>query len=215
MPATTSRAQEGTGYRLPTDAEWEFACRAGTLTPYWSGDNDKDLGAAAWFGTESAGRTHHVGKLKSNPFGLFDVHGNVSEWVEDGFDPAYDEQHGVKKTAIDPNGLVTAGSPRVIRGGSWNKGASDCRSAHRDEAAPTSRNNETGFRIVLAVAMVKDALDRNPASASSLAHAGRRGSALVPHGRPSLLSTPLRRDRRSKPGRGTSDYHSNTPTLSA
>ena len=170
---TVSRL-EGTGYRLPTEAEWEFACRAGTTTRYWSGDRDEDLPGVGWFVKNAGGRTHNAGKLKSNPFGLFDTHGNVSEWVEDWWEPTYYGELG-EKPAIDPEGPSSPGSERVIRGGDGNQAASSSRSSRRDDAAPPTQRKEIGFRVVLAVDAVKETLNRNPAPAA-LASTGRRGS---------------------------------------
>jgi formylglycine-generating enzyme required for sulfatase activity len=142
---------DGTGYRLPTEAEWEFAGRAGTTTKYWIGDKDDDLPQAGWFNVNSGGRTHAVGELKANPFGLFDIHGNVWEWVQDWWEPTYYGQFQ-KKSAIDPNGPSSAGSPRVIRGGYWgNDHASDCRASYRHARAPTLRGSPLGFRVALVV----------------------------------------------------------------
>ena len=106
---------DGTGYRLPTEAEWEFACRAGTTTKYWIGDKDDELVRAAWIGANSVGRTHAVGELRANPFGLYDIHGNVWEWVQDWWEPTYYGQFQ-EKPALDPNGPSVAGSLRVHPG---------------------------------------------------------------------------------------------------
>ena len=71
----------GAGYRLPTEAEWEFACGAGTTSRFWTGDNDQELAQVGWFGSNSEGHTQAVGRLKANPFGLNDTHGNITEWT--------------------------------------------------------------------------------------------------------------------------------------
>lgn len=145
---------DGTGYRLPTEAEWESACRAGTTTRFWSGDTDQNLVSAGWFGSNSGGRTHAAGELKANPFGLWDVHGNVWEWVQDSWDPAFYGKFE-ENAAVDPSSLFSAGSQRVVRGGHWLFDPSRCRSSHRLADHPTSRNHGIGFRVVLVAESVR------------------------------------------------------------
>jgi len=139
---------DGTGYRLPTEAEWEYACRAGTTTKYWVGDKDQDLVRAGWFGTNSGARTHAAGELKANPYGLRDIHGNVWEWVQDGWDLAYYSEFA-EKPATNPDNPDSAGSLRVFRGGAWDYSASNCRAASRVAFDPTSRVYRIGFRVSL------------------------------------------------------------------
>lgn len=145
---------DGTGYRLPTEAEWENACRAGTTTKYWIGDKDEDLVRAGWFGTNFGGRTHAVGKLQANPFGLYDVHGNVWEWVEDWWEPTYYGELK-EKPAINPSGAASAGSLRVLRGGSWHFDASGCRAAFRGASHPPNRHHGIGFRVAIPFAVAQ------------------------------------------------------------
>jgi len=149
----TVMALDGTGYRLPTEAEWEFSCRAGTTTVDWIGGQDEDSPQPGWFGTNSGGRTHAVGALKGNPFGLYDIHGNVCEWVQDVWEPTYYGQF-TEEPAINPNGPSTAGSQRVSRGGSWNSPASYCRASSRYAWAPSTLH-QIGFRLALMVDAVK------------------------------------------------------------
>ncbi|MBU0550719.1 formylglycine-generating enzyme family protein [Myxococcota bacterium] len=129
------------GYRLPTEAEWEYACRAGTKTAYWSGENEGDLARVGWYDENSDGQTHPVGEKNANPYGLFDMHGNVLEWVEDWYGdyPIGD--------VTDPKG-PSKGSGRVMRGGSWYYGAFYARAANRLNALPSYRNRDLGFRLV-------------------------------------------------------------------
>jgi|GEM_PF-552760 len=148
---------DGTGYRLPSEAGWEFACRAGTATKYWIGDNDEDLVRAGWFGGNAGGRTHAAGELKANPFGLSDIHSNVWEWVQDGWDATWYGQFQ-EKLAINPSSPFSAASQRVIRGGHWNYNASFCRSSSRIAHDPTSRSGDVGFRVSLSVATIQRAL---------------------------------------------------------
>ncbi len=148
---------DGTGYRLPSEAEWEIACRAGTVTKYWIGDKDEDLVRTGWFGGNAGGRTHAAGELKANPFGLYDIHGNVWEWVQDGWDATYYGQFS-EKLAINPNSPFSAGSRRVIRGGVSHNSASDCRSSNRRAYDPAGRGGDIGFRVSLPVDAVRQAL---------------------------------------------------------
>ena len=145
---------DGTGYRLPSEAEWEFACRAGTATKYWIGDKDGDLVRAGWFSGNSGGRTHAAGELKANPFGLADIHGNVWEWVQDGWDATFDGQ-SQDKPAINPNVPFHTCTQRVLRGGHWGDTAYNCRSWNHLPSVPTSHNLNIGFRVALPADTVK------------------------------------------------------------
>jgi len=129
------------GFRLATEAEWEYAARAGTTTQWSFGDTDADIDNYAWTERNSDGRTHEVGRLDPNAWGLYDMHGNVWEWVWDWFG-AFDPS-----AAIDPTGAVS-GDFRVIRGGSWNVPPVSARSALRNFVYPDDRGLNLGFRVV-------------------------------------------------------------------
>jgi formylglycine-generating enzyme required for sulfatase activity len=131
----------GNGYRLPTKAEWEFACRAGTQTRWFFGDNEQVLPQYGWFISNSSGRTHAVGELRRNPFGLYDMHGNVWEWRQDWYGA-----NGSEKTVTDPIGS-TQGTSRQSRGGSFNFRAHYARSACRSSILPDRRFDISGFRV--------------------------------------------------------------------
>ena len=130
-------AQGSTGYRLPTEAQWEFAARAGTTTAFNTGNNITT--GQANFGM-SVGATTPVGSFKANSWGLYDMHGNVWEWVWDWFG----DYPSVAQT--DPVG-ASSGTDRVLRGGSWSLNARNLRSAARFRGNPSSRNNNLGFRL--------------------------------------------------------------------
>jgi formylglycine-generating enzyme required for sulfatase activity len=133
---------EGQEYRLPTEAEWEYACRAGATSRFSFGDDDSALGQYAWYSANSNRQTQPVGEKKPNGFGLYDMHGNVWEWCWDGYGADYYQQ----SLADDPRGPGAAAS-RVIRGGGWNIGPRRARSAYRGRSTPGNRYDYLGFRL--------------------------------------------------------------------
>lgn len=142
----TLKEKDGTTYRLPTEAEWEYACRAGTTTRYSFGDDVAALDQYGWYGrSEGDGSAknstfaHEVGLKKPNPFGLFDMHGNVWEWSRD----FYDEK---LTGGVDPTGPAK-GNYRVFRGGAWDSNAAGCGSAFRSGAFTYDREIDVGFRV--------------------------------------------------------------------
>lgn len=130
----------GVTITLPTEAQWEYACRAGTTGRYAG----YALDAMGWYDDNSDSKTHIVGQKNPNPWGLYDMHGNVYEWCSDWFG----DYSGSATT--DPTGAST-GSHRVDRGGSWYDPAEDCRSANRNIYTPSYRNSDLGFRLALLV----------------------------------------------------------------
>lgn len=140
---TRLNAKEGTTrYRLPTEAEWEYAVRAGTTGKYGFGDDEGQLGTYAWFGDNSGNKTHPVAQLHPNAWGLYDMHGNVWEWVQDW----YGGQYYASSPSTDPRG-PSSGSGRVLRGGSWNFDTGYVRAAFRYDFVPGSRYGILGFRL--------------------------------------------------------------------
>jgi formylglycine-generating enzyme required for sulfatase activity len=145
----------GMGYRLPTEAEWEFACRAGTEGKYWIGETIDDLQKVGWYQDNSGQRPNPVGQLSPNPFGLFDVHGNVWEWCVDRWDPQHYARYG-NKSAIDPEVQTASDTKlRVARGGSWGDAAPVLRSANRGTQVPNHMGGKVGFRVALSLDAVK------------------------------------------------------------
>jgi formylglycine-generating enzyme required for sulfatase activity len=136
------------GYRLPTEAEWEYACRAGTGGDYSFGDDVRRLGDYGWSADNSGKKTHPVGQKRPNPWGLFDMHGNVAEWCQDAFDPDYYKA----SPENDPHGPAD-GKQYVLRGGSWKSPPETLRSAYRLGETPGFSDaclarDAIGFRCV-------------------------------------------------------------------
>ena len=133
------------GKRLPTEAEWEYACRAGTSTAYSCGNDVRQLPQYAWYEDNSKNTTHPVGKKLPNAWGLFDMHGNVSEWCQDWY-----ARYGNEKVASDPAGPASADSiapHRVLRSGAFNLQPKCGRAADRYSNLPGYRDPNVGFRL--------------------------------------------------------------------
>jgi len=137
----TKEQLKGRKAGLPTEAEWEYACRAGTHTRFNFGNEESDLEAHGWFTKNAPRSTQSVGKKRPNAWGLYDMHGNVAEWCDDWY--ASDPEKAPDAASAD------AGQHRSIRGGNWNDRAGACRSANRERDLPTKGSMFVGFRVVL------------------------------------------------------------------
>jgi len=137
-----NRKKGGNRYRLPTEAEWEYAARAGSTARFCYGDDEGRLSEYAWYSGNSGGKTHPVAQKQPNAWGLYDMHGNVYEWCQDWYDKNYPSGN-----VTDPTG-PSSGSLRVLCGGSWSSLAEFCRSAIRYGKFSVTRNLYLGFRLV-------------------------------------------------------------------
>ena len=137
-----NRMERILAYSLPTEAQWEYVCRAGSSTTYCFGFEEGSLGGYAWYYDNSGKETHPVGKKKPNDWGLYDMHGNVWEWCQDWHDSGYYS----KSPGLNPPGPST-GRFRVRRGGNWCYDARLCRSASRYGSSPGYRDKNIGFRL--------------------------------------------------------------------
>ncbi|MEX0321474.1 MAG: SUMF1/EgtB/PvdO family nonheme iron enzyme [Puniceicoccaceae bacterium] len=136
------RLPESMSYTLPTEAQWEYACRAGTKGRFYTGNNDSDLDKAGWYNSNAGSKAHPVGQKSPNAWGLYDMHGNVWEWCSDRYG---DYPSGSVTNPMGPS----SGAYRVTRGGSWNYYALHCRSAIRSWGSPGYSNFNLGFRLAL------------------------------------------------------------------
>lgn len=156
-------AKTGHYYRLPTEAEWEYACRAGTTTAYSFGDDTTKLDEYGWFYENSVERYHKVAQKKPNAWGLFDMHGNVAEWCIDKHSPDFYAASKLGEVPVNPVNIPTTEYPRIARGGSWIDDAPVLRSASRIASSDewkrqdcnlpksvwyTTDSQHVGFRIV-------------------------------------------------------------------
>ncbi len=128
-------------YKLPSEAQWEYACRAGSLEAYCFGDDVSQLEGYAWYDANLGGTTHPVVEKRANTWGLHDIHGNVWEWVQDWYSDYLSD------AVTDPSG-PTAGADGIVRGGSWTSDAQDMRSALRFRIPPSRRSDYVGFRCL-------------------------------------------------------------------
>ncbi len=142
LSALPTEKAAGNVYRLPTEAEWEYACRAGTTTKFSFGDDDSEFEHYGWYYENSGNKPHQVGSKQPNAWGLYDMHGSVFEWCQDWYG---DYPSG---SVTDPSG-ATSGSDRVLRGGCFYLTAEFCRSADRYGITPSGRYVWYGFRVSL------------------------------------------------------------------
>ena len=136
--------REGKTFRLPTEAEWEYACRAGSYAKYCFGDDVSELGDYAWYKENSLKVTHDVGTKKANAWGLYDMHGNIWEWCSDRYAENYE--------TVPKDGsahMVRSEKGMVLRGGAWSAKPDNLRSAVRINLGANSRNYFVGFRVVV------------------------------------------------------------------
>ncbi len=185
---------EGAGLAcLPTEAEWEYACRAGSESEYAEGDGEEALREAGWFAGNASGETQPVGAKRANAFGLFDMHGNVEEWCHDVWEA--DAYRGRLERVADPGfdarladweagllKMLKADDGRVLRGGSWFNSARDCRSAFRDGDRPVGRFGLIGFRVCLVPGPAKPSGARERDQHGRATGDGSRGTRLESNG---------------------------------
>ena len=145
LSALDTELMEGQRYRLPTEAEWEYACRAGGQGAYTFGNDPSALLSFGWYRENSGGMTQATGQLRPNAWGLYDMHGNVWQWCKD----FYKGKYYAESVTEDPKG-PRCGRYRVVRGGSWYNEAKFCRSAHRSRYLPDEKSRLIGFRVVCA-----------------------------------------------------------------
>ncbi len=221
LTQTLGKKLGGRVYRLPTEAEWEYACRAGSDTRYYFGDNDATLAEFAWFMHNSNGRLQPVGGTKPNPWGLYDMYGNATEWVLDWASYDYYSTSPVDDPVGPPTGVT-----RVGRGGSCESSPSDCRSAARNLEMPQYRRSYTGFRVVIGSAdiLTKMVTPNAETPATPDAETGRPGEEMTPrptvpgNGTPGSGEGASGRSSGSEPGsmqpgEGTFDHMQRTPSM--
>jgi formylglycine-generating enzyme required for sulfatase activity len=147
-------ALDGDGYRMPSEAEWDMACRAGTTTRYWIGDRAEELLKSDWHKSNAGDRPHPVGQLLGNPFGLYDLHGNVCEYMHDGWIPSYYSQF-LNQPAINPIGVTSPNLRHVIRGGYFRSDPVSARGVLRFSQKDVDPFLGFGFRVALNVDAVR------------------------------------------------------------
>jgi formylglycine-generating enzyme required for sulfatase activity len=162
-------------FELPSEAQWEYACRAGSKTRYCFGDDDSKLGEYAWYKENSGKNTHPVGGKKPNAWGLYDMHGNVWEWCQDWCEDGY-----YKKSPVDDPSGPTAGRFHIVRGGCWSTPARKCRSATRSEY--WTRSYFLGLRVALIPADKVTAAEPTTAATKQITNSIGMKLTLVPSG---------------------------------
>ena len=217
--------QEGMAYRLPTEAEWEYACRAGTVTKYSFGNDESLLGEYAWYCNNATAEgittwAHRAGQKRPNPWGLCDMYGNVWEWCSDW--NVWD--YYAKSPIENPTGPAT-GSVRVVRGGSWYDPAGRCRSACRGKCGPLLRFGSTGFRVVavpagessrnkpagslpteMEGAQIEPTPAKPPADSKANKAPSARNAAQQPSDQPALAIAPFDANQAKKHQQAWADY---------